>query len=174
MATTTPINGWPVPTSTDLVTNGASAIESLGDAIDTAVGAGLQVWTSYTPVWGSNGTAPSLGNGTYSAAYAQIGKIVHYRIQMTLGSTSTVGTGSRYSWTLPVTGTAVGMGQTLYFDSSTNLYYPAMHRISTTTADAHWYTMGSVSLTSGALSASSPVVPANGDTYYIRGTYEAA
>jgi hypothetical protein len=38
MATTTPRFGWPVPTSTDLVTNGAVAIESLGDAIDGALG----------------------------------------------------------------------------------------------------------------------------------------
>lgn len=38
MATTTPRFGWPVPTSTDLVTNGATAIESLGDAIDADFG----------------------------------------------------------------------------------------------------------------------------------------
>jgi hypothetical protein len=37
MATTTPNYGWSVPTSTDLVTNGASAIETLGDAIDADV-----------------------------------------------------------------------------------------------------------------------------------------
>ena len=36
MATTTPNYGWPVPTSTDLVKNGATAIESLGDAIDAS------------------------------------------------------------------------------------------------------------------------------------------
>lgn len=34
MATTTPNFGWPVPTSTDFVKNGATAIESLGDAAD--------------------------------------------------------------------------------------------------------------------------------------------
>jgi hypothetical protein len=38
MATTTPVFGWPVPTSTDLVTNGAVAIEALGDAIDARIG----------------------------------------------------------------------------------------------------------------------------------------
>jgi len=37
MATTTPNYGWPVPTSTDLVKNGATAIEALGDAIDATV-----------------------------------------------------------------------------------------------------------------------------------------
>lgn len=34
MATTTPNFGWPVPTSTDLVKDGATAIEALGDSID--------------------------------------------------------------------------------------------------------------------------------------------
>lgn len=37
MATTTPNFGWDVPTSTDLVTNGALAIETLGDQIDANV-----------------------------------------------------------------------------------------------------------------------------------------
>ena len=37
MVTTTPNYGWPVPTSTDLVKDGATAIEALGDAIDATV-----------------------------------------------------------------------------------------------------------------------------------------
>jgi hypothetical protein len=37
MATTTPIYGWPVPTSSDLVKNGATAIEALGDAADATM-----------------------------------------------------------------------------------------------------------------------------------------
>jgi hypothetical protein len=37
MATTTPNYGWPVPTSTDLVKDGAVAIESLGDAADATM-----------------------------------------------------------------------------------------------------------------------------------------
>jgi len=37
MATTTPNYGWPVPTSTDFVKDGATAIEALGDAIDATV-----------------------------------------------------------------------------------------------------------------------------------------
>jgi hypothetical protein len=37
MATTTPNYGWPVPTDTDYVKDGAAAIEALGDAIDATV-----------------------------------------------------------------------------------------------------------------------------------------
>jgi hypothetical protein len=38
MATTTPLFGWSVPTSSDLVKNGATAIETLGDSIDASMG----------------------------------------------------------------------------------------------------------------------------------------
>jgi len=37
MATTSPHYGWPEPTSTDFVKNGATAIADLGNAIDTTV-----------------------------------------------------------------------------------------------------------------------------------------
>jgi hypothetical protein len=37
MATTTPNFGWAVPTSTDLVKDGATAIETLGDSIDASM-----------------------------------------------------------------------------------------------------------------------------------------
>jgi hypothetical protein len=40
MATTTPNYGWTVPTSSDLVKNGATAIETLGDSVDDSL------WTS--------------------------------------------------------------------------------------------------------------------------------
>jgi hypothetical protein len=36
MATTTPNFGWTVPTSTDLVKDGATAIETLGDGVDAS------------------------------------------------------------------------------------------------------------------------------------------
>jgi hypothetical protein len=42
MATTTPNFGWTVPTSSDLVKNGATAIETLGDSVDASL-AGLTV-----------------------------------------------------------------------------------------------------------------------------------
>ena len=53
MATTTPNFGWTVPTSSDLVKNGATAIETLGDSVDASF-AGMvvnaQTGTTYTAV----------------------------------------------------------------------------------------------------------------------------
>jgi len=69
MATTTPNYGWPVPTSTDYVKDGAVAIENLGDAIDATVFAnapGLTLIKSQVI-----GTAVSSVNvtGAFSATY---------------------------------------------------------------------------------------------------------
>jgi hypothetical protein len=41
MATITPAYSWPVPTSSDLVKDGATAIEALGDAIDASMNTAL-------------------------------------------------------------------------------------------------------------------------------------
>lgn len=55
------------------------------------------VWTSYTPTWQGSTTNPVLGNGTLVGSFARIGKTVHYRIVLTMGSTTTYGSGS---WSL--------------------------------------------------------------------------
>lgn len=98
MATTTPLNGWPVPTSTDYVKDGASAIEALGDAIDTSVGSGLLAWQSWAPTL-SGGWLN--GNGVWTAHYAKLGKLVFVRARFVVGSTTTKGTNLQIS--LPVT-----------------------------------------------------------------------
>jgi hypothetical protein len=98
MATTTPNNAWPVPTSTDYVKDGATAIETLGDAIDTSVGQGLLAWQTWSPVL-SGGWLN--GNGTWTARYARLGNLVFFNGLFVLGTTTTKGT--NMICTLPVT-----------------------------------------------------------------------
>lgn len=99
MATTTPNFGWTVPTSSDLVKNGATAIETLGDAIDaslvdlkggttgqvlskatntdmdftwaTAASGGGMTLLSTTTLSGSSTTVSSI-SGSYNQLYIQI------------------------------------------------------------------------------------------------------
>ena len=106
MATTTPNYGWTVPTSTDLVKDGATAIETLGDAIDasmnTALGtkkAGMVLLntTSFSGV--SSGSV----NDVFSATYE------NYRIIATLVGTTV----EAFNMRLRVSGA----------DNSTNNYY---------------------------------------------------
>ena len=57
MATTTPIFGWTVPQSSDLVKDGATAISTLGDSVDSAMGQvtlNAQTGTTYTFVLTDN------------------------------------------------------------------------------------------------------------------------
>jgi hypothetical protein len=83
MPTTTPVNGWPVPVSTDLVKDGAVAIEALGDAIDASANKTWQAWTTFTPNIINFGVG---AGGTSTGAYVLVGKTLHLRLTSTLGT----------------------------------------------------------------------------------------
>jgi hypothetical protein len=69
----TPNNNFPFPESTDLVKDGAQAIEDLADAIDTTLGvyspAGASGLTLISTTSFSAVSSVSLPNGTFSATY---------------------------------------------------------------------------------------------------------
>lgn len=71
----------------------AAAMNSIGEA-----------WSTFPsgPTWTSLGTAPTLGNGTFTGRYCQINKVVIARYVLSPGSTTTYGTGIYY-FSLPVT-----------------------------------------------------------------------
>jgi hypothetical protein len=73
MATTTPNYGWTVPTSTDLVKDGATAIETLGDAIDasmnTALGTKKAMGVLLSTMSFSGVSSQSIPNNTFTATY---------------------------------------------------------------------------------------------------------
>ena len=173
MATTTPLNGWPVPTSTDYVKDGAVAIEALGDAIDTSVGSGLLAWQTYAPTL-SGGWVN--GNGVWDAKYVQIGKTVHVSAKFVLGTTTTKGT--TLTMSLPVAslsnrnplwlGRASVAGGSLY-----DVFWE--YTTSTTTT----CTLGYVSAAPGYLGRANvtstiPLTWATGDYVTISATYDAA
>jgi hypothetical protein len=114
MATTTPNYGWPVPTSTDLVKDGATAIEALGDAIDATVfglpGSGLTLIsdTSFSAV------ASHSVNDVFSATYnnykiifkgAQTG-VGGIQLRMRLRVSGSDNTSSNYVFSTGVTNSA--------------------------------------------------------------------
>jgi len=197
---TSPNYGWLEPDNTDLVKNGALAIRTLGNAIDTtmatmvpksivdakgdiiaasandtparlAVGAndllvtaasgeatGLKYtgsWTSYTPTL----TNFTLGNGSRTAKYNQIGKIVFVRINITLGSTSVMG--SYPTATLPITAASSGYitGTTQMVDSGVASYISAPFLASTTTVEL------GLTLTNGTYAKASAITSAEPFTW---------
>jgi hypothetical protein len=135
----------------------------------------IGAWTSYTPVWSGNLTAPTIGNGTATGLFCQIGKTVHFVLSITLGSTSTVGTSSRYSFSIPTSNKNISAHviSGLYTDNSASQIYPLTCRIDETAVNVAFYTAGPTSITGNVLAAAKPVVPATGDIYVMSGTYEA-
>jgi hypothetical protein len=141
MATTTN-NGWVTPDNTAYVKDGASAIRSLGQSIDTSVGTGLLAWTAYTPTL----TAVTVGNGTLTAKYLKLGKTLHIMINFTLGSTSAVGSQPQFSLPAGLTTTfplfqPVGVGNisisggqynTQVFTYTSSAIYPLLQTANTT------------------------------------------
>lgn len=55
-------------------------------------------WSSWTPTWANM----TIGNATVVAKYKQVGKVVHYSVKVTIGSTTSY-TASAGTFTLPVT-----------------------------------------------------------------------
>jgi hypothetical protein len=122
-------------------------------------------WTAFTPTM----TAWTHGNGTLASHYMEAGKLVHFRIKLTLGTTSTM-VGSP-TFTLPVNATAahtVG-AKVEMFDTS------AASATAYKAGSAFNSGVGTILLrddASAVLSATSPFTWATGDILTITGSYE--
>ncbi len=128
------------------------------------------VWTAYTPTWASSGTQPVLNNGTISGLSLQMGKIVFFRIAMTIGNTTTFGTGA-YTWSIPVTASSTGgsSGTAAMFDAGGAGYYGGNVIVQSTT------TLAIIpSAAGGLVSETVPFTWADGDGLNMAGFYIAA
>lgn len=74
---------------------------------DIIVSAGINLsklesvaWTSWTPTWVASSGGNSIGNGSLTGVYQKIGRTVHFRVDLTFGSTTNKGTGT-YTWATP-------------------------------------------------------------------------
>jgi hypothetical protein len=135
--------------------------------------------TAFTPTWSSSGTQPVLGNGTLVGRYLQINKLVLVYMQLIIGSTTTVGTGS-YLFSFPLTAVAVTSGGTIpgsgmLTDASAFAAYQIVPSFSSgSTTNFRAFVFQNSTQVSNTISATVPVVPATGDEYRISYVYEAA
>lgn len=59
----------------------------------------VQEWTAFTPSLiheQTSGTPPSLGNGTASGRYIRFGPLLHYKLRIVWGSTTSYGTSTNF------------------------------------------------------------------------------
>lgn len=107
-------------------------------------------WSTYTPVWSSSGTQPVLGNGTITGRYQQTGKTAMAYGKLTIGSTTTFGTGSyRVSVPIAASSTDNAPGPLWIFDSGTASRSGTSFWVTTTTL---WLTAAA----SGDITATNP------------------
>lgn len=119
-------------------------------------------WTTYTPAL----TNLTLGNGTRLGRYLQVGKTVHFRVQVTGGS-STSATGA-IAIGLPAAAHGTGI-QRVPASAFIGSVYVGFIDI------AESATSGVVYLAKGTNGASSTVTGfGNGNSLIVEGTYEAA
>lgn len=162
---------WVAPrtwTAAETVT--AAMMNTLRDSLK-AIG---DAWTSYSPGWTAT-SDPAIGNGSLSGVYMQAGKLVHYRIRCTMGSTTTYGSGT-WLFGLPVQATSAPTAGNIYghailFDTS-----GATRRgwMAFTTAGVSNTAIGDPAALTTLVNPTTPWTWANGDSIAIAGTYEAA
>lgn len=153
-------------TANDILT-AADLNAAIGSGI---VSTGLGAWTSYIPTWTSSGTAVSLGNGTITGAYAKVGRIVHWRFSLTMGSTTTYGTGN-YFISLPTAALALStlpLCNSVIVDTSAGTRYSRTGHLWTTTTALFGSEGGTI------VGQLAPMTWANTDTWVGSGTYESA
>lgn len=128
-------------------------------------------WTAYTPTWTTSGTSPAIGNGSITGAWTQIGKTVHFRAMISMGSTTSYGTGIWYIG-LPANGASAsgfGLGVANCYDSSAGRRY---------VRPGVFQSPASVFLpdepAASYVGATGPFTWAAGDYLAISGTYEVA
>ena len=131
-------------------------------------------WASWTPTW----TNASVGDGTVTAKYSQIGKTVFCRLTFVLGSTSSVGTSVSFS--LPVTAATypsafMPIGEAHFLDASVPaLFKGAVLWSSTTTAALNVENASGTYTSLAALTNLIPFTWTTSDAIECQFHYEAA
>lgn len=122
-------------------------------------------WGPYTVTWTATTTNPSIGNGSLTGAYMQIGSWVRFRISLVFGTTTNAGSGT-WAFGLPATPLdAKGpLGTAICFST---ILYPRIAICTGTTAAV-------ADMTPTRIGPTTPFTWASTHEMHINGEYEAA
>lgn len=129
----------------------------------------LGAWTDWVPAW----TNLTVGNAVVIAKYSKLGRTVHIRLKMTLGTTTVMGNGPEFSlpFTLAADYTSEWVwGSATYIDTGVQGYLGEIHANNS---------RGLLRTDNGAgqpsnITAALPFAWGNTDQIMLSGTYEAA
>ena len=151
-----------------LASNAVTTAKIADDAVTLAKVANEQ-WTAFTPTW----TNLTVGNGTQSFRYVQIGNTVVLRGSITLGSTSSIS--GAVSFALPVNAdmpTNSPAGTVNLIDGGTTEYFgPA--NISGNTLSIRVFNASGTHLQNNGVNATTPFTWTNTDSIIVVAIYEA-
>jgi len=136
----------------------------------------IVVWTAYTPTWTAATTNPSIGNGTLAGRYTQIGKTCVLVIGLTMGSTTTYGSGN-WSFSLPKTAkntSGINFLGVAHIRKVGTANYERVAQISPSlsTTVINMFTDPTPGSNSQSISATVPFTWGDGDTLGVEITYE--
>jgi hypothetical protein len=191
MANPTTNFGWVMPTAANLIGDLPTNFATFGQGVDTtfadltggttdavlmkqsATTADFKwggLWAAYTPTF----TNFSIGNGTYVARWAQVGKVVFVNIIAYLGSTSSV-TGVIYAST-PTTAANISNISNhpagIYDSTPFNIFIGACYFDTTTRVGLKAQGTAGTYATSAYTNATTPMTWANGDAFQFNFWYE--
>lgn len=124
-------------------------------------------WTSFTPTWAATGGTPTIGNGSLTGAYIRAGQLCHFYVNLTIGSSTSLGTTTAWTFTYPFAFDGQALPQSAFAnDSGGGLYFG--------NAFASISTAFNVFFTAGAVGYNVPFTWATGDYLVVSGTMRVA
>ena len=133
-------------------------------------------WAAWTPTF----TNLTVGNGTLTARYATVGKIVTMSFKFVLGSTSSIGAGVQVSYPVaPASATAAQTGQFSVWiqDVSSGAFFSTVAAYQRTTSVwffTNLYVSGTAIAADTSFTSTSPFTWTTGDLIWASATYESA
>lgn len=125
----------------------------------------------YTPSWTTSGTQPAIGDGTIYGRYVYLGNMVHVFVQITMGSTTTYGTG-QWRISLPTAGDGrLWNFQGIAYDLSAVAWETVVGLYPATGTNMQVKTLTSVGAAMADLSSTVPFIWASGDMLQLQGQY---
>lgn len=127
----------------------------------------------YSPTWTGATSNPSLGNGSLNGSYTRRGRVVTQSFRLTIGSTTTFGSGS-WRFSLPFTAANRSyLGTAKILDSGTEIMngFAQIDEGSATFFTVYGFKAGVA--TAVAVNATTPMTWATGDELWVTITYDA-
>ena len=135
-------------------------------------------WTTYTPVWYTSGSAASIGNGSLTGRYVNVGATIIGELRLSFGSTTNRGTGT-YRFSLPTLGVAENyqpMGQFVIRDEGPGVTFVGTAMFNNNQDDRMELILHSQTATFDegvAVSADAPILFGTNDKILVHFQYES-